>query len=112
MNPSEVSAQLAGLSRELGDATAHLAVADEAAVRLRAAYDVAYARSWLKSEGPVEARKQLAVMQTAQERLDADLATATVRGIQANIRQLGTRIDVGRSLNAAIRAEYVSNQGV
>lgn len=108
MNPqtsTEVAQGLARLSRQLDSAVTDLARLDEAAIRARSAFEVAYARAFLTAEGAMDIRKQDAVLQTSDLKLTAELAEAQVRATKESIRALGTRIDVGRSLGTAIRAE-------
>ena len=50
-------------------------------------------------------RKQTAVLETADLRLDMELADVLVRAAREAIRTLRDQLDVGRSLNAATRAQ-------
>jgi hypothetical protein len=103
--PNEVALALAKLSRDL-DATVHaLNTADADCVRKREDFTLAYARAFLRSEGPMEVRKQIATEQTTAERLAAETADQIVRGLRRQVDSLRVRIDVGRSYNAALRAE-------
>jgi hypothetical protein len=93
-------------SRLLDAAQPDLAEFDEAAVRAKQAYEVAYARAYLKAEGSIEARKAEAVIVTAGEALEAELCAAKVRACRERIRTLGAQLDVGRTLSAAIRSQF------
>jgi len=63
--------------------------------------------------GSVDARKHTAVIETHTQRLAADVADAAVRHLRRRIDAVKTRIDVGRSYGAAIRAELnLSQAGV
>ncbi|MBF6254451.1 hypothetical protein IU414_06385 [Nocardia farcinica] len=104
-NPNEVVVHLTELSRQLADATTQINEADIAAVNAREAAKLAEAKAFLAAEGSVDARKSQAVVQTHDLRLAAEVAEATVRGLQRTIRTLQTRIDVGRTFGATLRSE-------
>jgi hypothetical protein len=72
---------------------------------------VAFARAFLTSDGAMDARKQQAVLATAGEKLDAEIASQQLRACQERLRVIRTRIDVGRSLGAAQRAEFTAGIG-
>ena len=63
-------------------------------------------------EGSIEQRKAEARVETYRVRLDAELATAMVRHCQERIRTLRSQIEVGRSLNAALRSEFAAGGSV
>ena len=103
---AEVLDRLSECSRLLDAAQQDLAVLDEAAVRAKQAFEVAWARAYLKAEGSIEARKAEAVLVTAGECLEAELCAAKVRACRERIRTLGAQLDVGRTLSAAIRSQW------
>jgi hypothetical protein len=105
LTPSEVAAQLAKLARELDDLVAAIADAEKTAVHAREDYTMAFASAYLTAEGSIEARKHKATQQTHDTRIGAELAEQTVKGIRRQIDTVRIRIDVGRSLGAALRAE-------
>lgn len=102
---NRVVLQLAELSRMLDEAVSDLQAADLAAVHARHAYVKGFAKAFLGADGPMDVRKQLAVVATGDEWLAAEVADAGVRALRERIKALHTRIDVGRSLGAAYRAE-------
>ena len=53
----------------------------------------------------MDARKQKAVLACGKEKLDAEIADATLRACKARIGTIKVQIDTGRSLGAALRAE-------
>ena len=108
MNPNqtEIVLRLAELSRLLDKATDDIAVLDEAAVVAKAAHQVAFARAFLQAEGPMDARKQIAVLGAADEYLAMELAEVQHRACRERIRTLGTQIDVGRTMSAAGRSQF------
>ncbi len=104
----EVIHRLAELSRMLDAATVEVADLDEKSVRAKGAYQVGYARSFLNQEGTVDARKQKAVIECEDLWLTAELAEQQVRACRERIRTLREQIDVGRSLNSAVKAEWAA----
>lgn len=104
----EVVKRLAELSRMLDAATVEVADLDEAAVRAKQAHEVAHARAYLTSEGSIEARKAEAILKCADLALAAELAAAKHRACRERIRTLGAQLDVGRSLNSAVRSQFAA----
>lgn len=108
----ETLKRLAELSRMLDQATGEYGRLDEAAVVAKQAFEVAYARVFLTTEGAVDFRKQTAILECADERLAAEIAQARVRAVHERIRTLRAQIEVGRSMNAAFRSEFVAGSSV
>lgn len=104
--------RLTQLSLMLDAATDEVAVLDEEQVRAVQEYEVAYARAFVKQEGSVDLRKQNAVLICADLKLAAELAKAKFRACQERIRTLKAQIEVGRSLNAAHRMEFMAGNQV
>ena len=102
----EVVLRLSELSRLLEAKTTEIARLDEAEQRAKAAHKVAFARTFLNTVGPVDVRKQTAVLETADLELTFDLAAVQTRAAREAIRTIRDQLDVGRSLGAAARAEF------
>lgn len=109
MNPQDIVKRLSALSRMLDAATAEIAQLDEDAVRAKARHQVAYARAFLNAEGSVDVRKQEAILAVKGDYLDMEIADQKVRACRERIRTLRDQLDVGRSLNAASRAEWAAS---
>lgn len=103
---NDVVRRLAELSRMLDAATEEIARLDEAAVRAKGRYQVEFARRFLATEGSVDARKQSSVLACKDHWLDAEIAEQQVRACRERIRTIRDQIEVGRSLNSAIKAEW------
>ena len=101
----QVVLRLAELSRLLDHKTQEIRDLDEKAVRAKAKYERAFARTFLDTTGAVDVRKQTAVIETSDLRLEMELADVLVRAAREAIRTLRDQLDVGRSLNAATRAQ-------
>lgn len=105
---NDVVRRLAELSRMLDAATDEIARLDENAVRAKGRYQVAFARKFLSETGSVDTRKQSAVVACEQVWLDAEIAEQQVRACRERIRTIRDQIEVGRSLNSAIKAEWAA----
>lgn len=104
-NANEVALNLAKLSRQLDEVKEALNSADMDAVIKREDAKLAESKAFLRAEGAMDFRKHTAIMQTHEERLAAETADAIVRGLTRSMRTLQSRIDVGRSIGAGVRAE-------
>jgi hypothetical protein len=100
-----VAAQLAALSRQLDDLVREIGRAEVEAVNRREDYTLVHAKAFLSAEGAMDVRKYVAIEATHAERIAAELAEATVRGLRRSIDSVKVRIDVGRSVSAALRSE-------
>jgi hypothetical protein len=111
MTPNEIAAALAKLSRELDDVTVALDTADRDAVNAREDYTMAYAKAFLAADGSMDVRRYVATEQTHDTRLAAEAAEQIVRGLRTRRDTLKVRVDVGRSVNAALKAELATLGG-
>jgi hypothetical protein len=105
LTSNDVAQQLAGLARQLDALVKQLDGAEREAVNRREDYTLALAKAFLSAEGAMDVRKHRSIEATHSERLQAELAEATVRGLRRSIDTVKIRIDVGRSVGAAIRSE-------
>jgi len=103
--PGEVVRNLSALTGELRQRTAAYRAAEHDAAAKRHAADLAEARAYLRAVGPVEERKREARIFAELEEGKAAVAEALVRVLKAEIREIETRIDVGRTYGATVRAE-------
>lgn len=100
-----VSKHLGDLAKELDALVNLIGEEDLIATVKREEYLRAYADAWRAAVGSVEARKQIAISLTRDQRLAAEIADCTIRDLRRKIDALRVRIDVGRSYGAAVRAE-------
>jgi hypothetical protein len=107
---NDVVLTLAQLGRDLDAKQNEISRLDEEAVRARARFEVAFARAFIAAQGAEGLRKQTAVLDTEAAKLDAEIADQKLRAARESIRVLRDRLDIGRSLNSAIRSEW-SAQG-
>lgn len=108
MNLHDVVATLSALSQELDTVTAQLISADEDMVYAQQEERQSYARCFMELDGSIELRKQQAILDTSQEKLDSELAEQKVRAARARIKYLELSFEAARSINAARRAEFVA----
>jgi uncharacterized protein (UPF0261 family) len=108
---NQIVSQLAELARTLDATVNDLRDADLAAILARHAADVNESREFMAGEGSVEARKHRARVQNDRAEAQALAAEAVVRYLRNRINAIGTRIDVGRSMAAALRAELAALPG-
>jgi phage shock protein A len=110
-NQTEVIKRLSELSRMLDAATEDIAKSDDFAVKAKASYEVAFAKSFLSAEGSMDQRKQIAIMACADEKFAMEIAEAQVRAVKERINTLRSQISIGQSLSAAIRQQF-SSEGI
>lgn len=105
LTANDVAVHLAKLSRQLDELVQEIGRAEVGAVNAREDYTLALSKAFLRAEGPMDVRKHESIHATHAQRLAAELAEATVRGLRRQIDSTKLRVDVGRSLGAALRAE-------
>jgi translation elongation factor EF-Ts len=102
---NDVVRNLVDLTRELRDKTSAYRTAEHDAALKRHAANIAEARAFLSADGAMELRKHTARVAADRSEGDALVAEALVRILKAEIRSIETRIDVGRTYGATVRAE-------
>lgn len=107
---NDVILTLAQLGRDLDHQQAEIARLDEETVRAKSRYEVSFARAFINASGAEGLRKQLAVLETEAVKLDLEISEQKLRAAREAIRVLRDRLDIGRSLNSAIKSEW-SAQG-
>jgi hypothetical protein len=105
---NDVILMLAQLGRQLDAKQEEIARLDEAAVRAKARHEVSFARAFIASTGAEQLRKQTAILETEAAKLDAEIAAQVLRAARESIQVLRDRLDIGRSLNSAIKSEWAA----
>lgn len=100
-----IARQLANLSRQLDELVAEVDTAERESVNTREDYTCAHSQAFMAAEGAMELRKHTALLETSERRLAADLSETHVKGLKRRIEAVKLRIEIGRSLGAALRAE-------
>jgi hypothetical protein len=110
LTPNAVVLNLMELGRELDAVVRSLKDAEIDAVTKRHTADIEESKAYVGAEGPVETRKHLARIAADHFESEALVAESVVRYLRQRVNAISTRIDIGRSLGAALRAE-LSNLG-
>lgn len=105
LTPNQIAANLAELARELSRVVSAIEHAERDAAMKRTAFDLAFSQAFLVAEGSMDLRKHQAVVATHRQRVDAEVADTVVRHLRRKIDEIKVRIDTGRSVGAAVRAE-------
>ena len=105
LTPTTIVSGLLDLARELATLASDLDQLEIDAVNGREDLTLAAAKAFLAADGPVDVRKNVALVATHSERLVAETAEALVRGRKRQLDTIKVRVDVGRSAAAALRAE-------
>lgn len=102
---ADVVRGLTMLTEELRLTVASFRAAEKNAAEKRHAADMAESRAFLSADGAMDLRKHTA--RVAADRIEGEalVAEALVRVLRAEIRSIETRIDVGRTYGATVRAE-------
>ena len=106
---NEVVKTLAKLGRDLDFQQGEIGRLDGEHMEAKRVYERAYATAFVAAKGAENFRKQVAVLATEDERLAADLAYQKLKAAKEYIRVLRDRLDIGRSLNSAIKSEWVAS---
>jgi hypothetical protein len=102
---ADVVRNLSALTEELRIKVAAFRSAERDAAEKRHAADMVESRAFLRADGPMDIRKHEARVAADHAEQDALVAEALVRVLRAEIRSIETRIDVGRTYGASVRAE-------
>lgn len=103
--PTEVVRNLTALTDELRSTVSTLKNAEHDAAVKRHAADMVESRAFLNADGAMDIRKHTARVAADKHEGEALVAEALVRVLRQKIRELETRIDVGRTYGATVRAE-------
>ena len=69
-------------------------------------YDLAFARAYMKYDGPAHAKKYAAELATEQERTGRDAADVAYRYIERTNKALEKKLDALRSIGVSVRQAY------
>lgn len=105
---NDIVLELSRIGREL-DALSHAIEAlDRECVRTWSEHRKAYAREFIGGQRSVEDRKQAAILAVEDVRVAAESADQVLRAARERIRVLRDRLEIGRSISAARRAEFAA----
>lgn len=102
---NDVVRNLTALTESLRATVAAFRAAEKDAAQKRHAADMTESRAFLNADGAMDLRKHTARVAADKAEGEALVAEALVRVLRAEIRSIETRIDVGRTYGATVRAE-------
>jgi hypothetical protein len=105
LTASEVARYLSRLGTELDQTVGILKDADLDAATKRHAADIAESRAFVEADGSMDMRRHKARLAVEHQEMDALVAEALTRHLKTKLRSIETRIEIGRSYGAAVRAE-------
>lgn len=105
---NDIVVELSRIGRELDALSRDIARLDAECVEAWSTHRKAYAVAYIEGHGSVEDRKQAAVLAVEAERKAAEAADQVHRAARERIRVLRDRLEIGRSMNAARRAEFAA----
>lgn len=108
MNTTSILKKMNEIWVLLDQAENDIAVYDEDAIHKKIEYEKKYARIFLSMDGSMEIRKQQALLDTWEERLDMELAEMKTRTTKERIRKLGQQLEILRSMNAAAQRQFMT----
>jgi len=81
---------------------------DETYILAKIDYEKVYARTFLSLDGSMELRKQQAILDTSDVRMDMEIAEVRLRACKERIRKLNSQLDIVRSMNAAQQRQFMT----
>ena len=75
------------------------------------AYDLAYARAYMRCTGPAHERRYYAEIQTEEERTIMDAADVAHRHVERQLRGKRDELDAIRSVGVSVRQAYATGGG-
>lgn len=105
VDPQAVINRIAKLEHAMDELVDELKRLNGEAAEAKKAAEVAFARGYLEAGGPVEERKQQALIAAADARFAADLADRKVAGCKEALRAIHAHLDAARTIASTVRAE-------
>lgn len=105
LTPAQVTQRLIDLELRLDELVKEFKQVNRAAAEAKRTAEVAYARTYMQSTGPVEERKQTAILETADQRFTLDLAERSVSSCREALRAQHAHIEAARTMSATTRDE-------
>lgn len=106
LNPVSVEKTILEIVNDISQAILQGRDALAASLAANRAYDLAYARAYMRFDGAAHAKKYAAEIATEQERIDRDAADVAFRFVDKSARALEKKLDAYRSLGAFVRQAY------
>lgn len=113
LTPNEIAKALIVLSRQMYVKDRELRSLGKTAAAARKKAKVVYAEAFLKAEGPMDIRRQIAELAAADAKFEAEVAEQEVSACKEALKNMHAVVDIGRTLSATTRDEMkLSGSGV
>lgn len=106
LTPAQVIATLSAIGKEIDETTEQLSEVDAKVVRLKHDFEMAYAGTFLGTEGAMEIRRYTAKLSTGDASFVLECAEQELRAVNMKLRALRDRLEIGRSLGPLLRLEW------
>jgi hypothetical protein len=105
-NPVSVEKAIVGVVDEIVAGIRKASDAYSQALATNHDYDLAFARAYMRYEGPAHAKKYAAEIATEEERTSRDAADVAYRYIERTNKALEKKLDALRSIGVSVRQAY------
>jgi hypothetical protein len=106
LNPVDIERAIRSCSDRIANGVRVCSDAYGTYLRADAAYDAAFARAYMRHEGPQTEKKYAAELATERERAERDAADAAYKYADRLARALESELRAWQSVNASVRAMY------
>lgn len=107
LTPLAIVETLSRIGKELDAQAEEVEHLDEKHVAAKVAYRKAYAHAFLTADGSMDIRRYVAEEKTVDEFQAMEVAEQVLRAGKESLRVLRDRLEIGRSLGAVMRLEWV-----
>lgn len=105
-NPVSVEKGIIDVIDEISKGIGKASEAYDRYLTMHREYDQAFAKSYMRYEGPAHAKKYAAELDTEVERMNMDAADVVYRLVERTNRALEKKLDALRSIGVSVRQAY------
>lgn len=106
LNPVEVEAAIRDAVAEVAKGVAEFSRVHREWLDADRAFDLAWATAYLRATGPVEERKQTAVIATIEARAALDVADVAFKYVDKRLRAAESKLSAYQTLSKSVMAMY------
>ena len=106
INPVQVEAAIRECANRIGNGVKVMDTMYRAYLTADAEYDRAFARAYMRHEGPAHEKKYAAELDTEDERTARDVADAAYRYADRTAKAIESELRAWQSVGASVRAMY------